>query len=90
MDSASVFLYYSFPNVPDVTLLWTSESVSDGDTSINDVEFPNPAQLDLVFSQVGTGLIEFTCFYRMSPVTVLGSLQLDIRGKYLYFYRYCS
>ena len=64
-----------------MTLLWTTEYATDGDTFVYDTEFHNPVELDSVFAQVGTGLIHFTCFYRMSPVTVLGSLQLDIRGN---------
>ena len=81
MGTTSVFLYYSFSNVPDVTLLWTTKSITDGDTAVHDAEYHNPVELGSVFSQVGTGMLLFTCFYGMSPVTVLGSLQLDIRGN---------
>ena len=43
-------------------------------------EFGNPVSLNEVFNSVGSGDFRLTCFYRMSPTSVLGSVNLDIRG----------
>ena len=59
---------------------WTSDNVKDGETKTYDNEFPNPVEISTVFSVIGTGVHSMTAFYRMSPVTLLGSVELAIKG----------
>ena len=54
--------------------------VSNGDIQQYSVEYPNPVNLSEVFYNVGAGLWKISCFYRLSPVTLLGSLQLAMKG----------
>ena len=56
--------------------------VSNGDIQQYDVEYSNPVNLTEVFSNVGAGLWKISCFYRLSPVTLLGSLQLAMKGNF--------
>ena len=74
-------LFYTQSNVPDNSLRWTTDTVSNGDNQQYIVEYTNPVDLSVVFSDTGTGVSRLSCFYRMSPVTLLGSLQITIRGK---------
>ena len=76
-------LYYSNPDILDSVIRWTTDIVSNGDTNIYSVEYPNPVNLSEVFANVGAGLQKFSCFYRKSPVTLLGSLQLAIKGIFV-------
>ena len=39
----------------------------------------------MVFSNVGTGVVEITSFYRNSPATVIGALKLALKGTKLKF-----
>ena len=73
-------LYYSHANIPDSSLRWTTDTVTNGADTQYSIEYPNPVLLSRVFSDVGAGVHTFSCFYRMSPVTLVGSLQLVIRG----------
>ena len=73
-------LYYSNPDIQISDIRWTTDMVSNGDTNLYSVEYPNPVNLSEVFANVGAGLHKFSCFYRKSPVTLLGSLQLAIKG----------
>ena len=73
-------LYYSNANIPDISLRWTTDTVTDGADTQYSIEYPNPVLLSRVFSDVGGGVHTLSCFYRMSPVTLLGSLMLIIRG----------
>ena len=55
--------------------------VEDGETDrYSDNEFPNPVEISTVFSAIGTGVHTMNAFYRMSPVTLLGSVKLTIKG----------
>ena len=78
--STNSMLYYSHANIPDSSLRWTTDTVTNGADTQYSIEYPNPVLLSRVFSDVGAGVHTFSCFYRMSPVTLLGSLQLVIRG----------
>ena len=78
--STNSMLYYSHANIPDSSLRWTTDTVTNGADTQYSIEYPNPVLLSRVFSEVGAGVHTFSCFYRMSPVTLLGSLQLVIRG----------
>ena len=57
-----------------------------GDTKPYSKEFPNPVEMSTVFSAIGTGVHTMTVFYRMSPVTLIGSVELAIKGKVLFSY----
>ena len=76
-------LYYSHVNILDSSLRWTTDKVTDGTDKQYSNEYRNPVLLSRVFSDVGAGVHTFSCFYRMSPVTLVGSLQLVIRGMCL-------
>ena len=80
--STNSMLYYSLANIPDSSLRWTTDTVANGTYTQYSIEYPNPVLLSRVFSDVGAGVHTFSCFYRMSPVTLVGSLQLVIRGMY--------
>ncbi|KAI6658178.1 Macrophage mannose receptor 1 [Oopsacas minuta] len=72
-------LYYSYTEIPDTKIRWTTDPVNDGENMEYSIEYPNPVLLIAVFSNVGAGLHTITSFYRMSPITSLGSLQLAIK-----------
>ena len=76
----SVLFYTS--NVPNNSLRWTTDTVSNGDNQQYNFEYTNPVDLSVLFSDSGTGVSRLSC-YRMSPITLLGSLQLTIRGKWM-------
>ena len=78
--STNSVLYYSLANIPDSSLRWTTDTVTNGTYTQYSIEYPNPVLLSRVLSDVGAGVHTFSCFYRMSPVTLVGSLQLVIRG----------
>ena len=89
MGSSVSWLYYSSSaitqtSVSDSDIHWTLDTVIDGDDRVYSTEYSNPADLNTVFSNVGGGVHEFSCFYRMSPVTLLGSLQLALKGNLKY------
>ena len=76
MDSSVSMLYYpstevTQASVSDNDIHWTNEKV--GEEKLYAIEYPNPADLNAVFSNVGGGIRTFSCFYKMSPVTLLGS-----------------
>ena len=73
-------LYYPNDDFKESTK-WTPENVEDGEIKMYDTEFPNPVEMSTVFSAIGTGIQTMTAFYRMSPVTQLGSVKLAIKGK---------
>ena len=83
-------------SVSDSDIHWTNDKVQDGEEKVYSPEYPNPADLNTLFSDVGGGVQTFSCFYRMSPVTLLGSLQLALKGKFIemddkpYYVRRCS
>ena len=72
-------LYYSNEDLKESTK-WTPDNVEDGDTDTYSVEFPNPVEISTVFSAIGTGVHTMTAFHRMSPVTLMGSVELAIKG----------
>ena len=84
MGSTTSLLYYSQSNVPDTTLRWTTDTVLNGDNQQYSIEYTNPVDLSVVFSDTGSGVHILSCFYRMSPVNLLGSQQIAIRGKLRY------
>ena len=73
-------LYYSHANIPDISVRWTTDTVTDGADTQYSIEYPNPVLLSRVFSDVGGGVHTLSCFYRMSPVSLVGSIMLIIRG----------
>ena len=81
VGSTNSLLYYSDALIPDSSLRWTTETVTDGTDTQYSIEYANPVLLSTVFSDVGVGVQTFSCFYRMSPVTLVGSLQLAIKGN---------
>ena len=81
VGSTNSLLYYFDANIPDSSLRWTTETVTNGTDTQYSIEYANPVLLSTVFSDVGAGVQTFSCFYRMSPVTLVGSLQLAIRGN---------
>ena len=86
VGSTISLLYYSDANIPDSSLRWTTETVTNGADKKYSIEYENPVPLSKVFSDVGAGVQTFSCFYRMSPVTLAGSLQLAIRGIYTNYF----
>ena len=86
MNSALSHLYYPSSEITQVSvsdsdIQWTNDVVKSGDDKVYTPEYPNPVDLNTVFSNVGGGLQTFSCFYRMSPVYLLGSVQLALRGN---------
>ena len=59
---------------------WTPDNVKDGETKTYENEFPNPVEISTIFSAIGTGVHTMTVFYRMSPVTLIKSVELAIKG----------
>ena len=87
VDSPVSFLYYpsssiAHASVTDSDINWTNNVVVSGEDKVYSQQYPNPADLKTVFSKVGGGLQTFSCFYRMSPVTLLGSVQLALKGNF--------
>ena len=87
MDSPVSFLYYpsssiTQASVSDSDIHWTNDVVVSGEDKEYSQEYPNPADLKTVFADVGGGLQTFSCFYRMSPVTLLGTLQIALKGNF--------
>ena len=72
-------LYYSNDDFKESTK-WTPDKVEDGDTDRYGIEFPNPVEIRTIFSAIGTGVHTMTVFHRMSPVTLIGSVELTIKG----------
>ena len=69
-------------SVSDSDIHWTNDEVQDGEEKEYSPEYSNPADLNTVFSNVGGGVQTFSCFYKLSPVTLLGSLQLALKGNF--------
>ena len=84
--STAAMLYYSHnnfqANIPDGEIHWTTEVVVDGEERVYSTEYTNPADLNSLFSSVGAGVHILSCFYRMSPVTLLGNIQLELKGNF--------
>ena len=72
-------LYYSNDDFKESTK-WIPDNVKDGETDPYSIEFPNPVEMSTVFSAIGTGVHTMTAFYRMGPVTIIGSVELTIKG----------
>ena len=86
MNSPLSQLYYpssaiTQASVSDSDIQWTNDVVENEDDKSYTLEYPNPVDLNTVFSNVGGGQQTFSCFYRMSPVKLLGSVQLALRGN---------
>ncbi|KAI6661260.1 Macrophage mannose receptor 1-like isoform X3 [Oopsacas minuta] len=81
VGSTTSMLYYSVSDISDSSLRWTTDTISNGDSQEYSNEYTNPIDLSIIFSDVGAGVQTLSCFYRMSPVTLLGSLQIAIRGN---------
>ena len=79
---APTILFYNNTDVSitDSTIRWTPDTIVPNEDTEYALEFGNPVNLNEVFYSVGTGNFRLTCFYRMSPARVLGSINLDIRG----------
>ena len=73
-------LYHPNDDFKDSTR-WTTDDVRGGDTDPYSIEFPNPVEMSTVFAAIGTGVHTMTAFYRMSPVTLIRSAELTIKGK---------
>ena len=74
-------LYYPNDDFKESTK-WTPNNVKSGDSDPYSIEFPNPVEISTVFSAIGIGVHTMTAFYRMSPVTLLGSVELAIKGMF--------
>ena len=86
-DSHVSLLYFpsssiTHTSVSDSDIHWTNDVVVSGEDKVYSQEYPNPADLKTVFADVGGGLQTFSCFYRMSPVTLLGTLQIALKGNF--------
>ena len=87
VDSPVSFLYYPSSSITQVSVSdsdihWTNDVVVSGEDKVYLQEYPNPADLKTVFSKVGGGIQTFSCFYKMSPVTLVGSVQLALKGNF--------
>ena len=85
IDSSVSMLYYPssaiiHASISDSHIHWTNVLVQNGEDKVYPLEYPNPADLNRIFSNVGGGIHTLSCFYRLSPVTLLGSLQLALKG----------
>ena len=69
-------------SVSDSDIHWTNDVVVSGEDKVYSQEYPNPADLKIVFAYAGGGIQTFSCFYKMSPVTLLGSVQLALKGNF--------
>ena len=69
-------------SISDNDIHWTNDVVVNGEDKVYSLEYPNPADLSTFLSDVGGGVHTFSCFYRMSLVTLLGSLQLALKGNF--------
>ena len=83
VGASASLLYYSNDVIPDSYIHWTTDTVTNDDTHTYSVEYTNPILLSTVYSDMGAGLHVMSCFYRMSPVNYLGSLDLAIKGNIL-------
>ena len=72
-------LFYHNPNVSLTSIRWTTDIVQNGDTDTI-LEFYNNVDISDVFAQLGSGAYTFSCFYRQSPITVIGNLSLNMKG----------
>ncbi|KAI6661278.1 Receptor-type tyrosine-protein phosphatase epsilon-like [Oopsacas minuta] len=79
LGSTISMLYYSDDIIADSDILWTTDDAEDGDILTYSAEYQNPVLLIVVFNDVGAGIHTVSCFYRMSPVTLLGSVQLSLK-----------
>ena len=84
---SSLLLYHFDASVTDNQIRWTTERVDPEVVKKYDPEFENPVPLSTVFSDVGGGRHDLTCFYRNSPATVLGVIDLSLKG--MYFASFC-
>ena len=87
VNSPMSLLYYpsssiTEASVSDSDIHWTNDVVVSGEDKVYSQEYQNPADLKTVFSKVGGGVQTFSCFYKMSPVTLLGSVQLALKGNF--------
>ena len=85
MVKTPLILHYNPPEntnagIADRTIRWTSDTILPNEDRIYTFEFGNPVSWNEVFNSVGLGDFRLTSFYRMSPVSVLGSVNLAIRG----------
>ena len=85
LDSYMSMLYYpssaiTHALISNSDIHWTNVLVQNGEEEVYSLEYPNPADLSIIFSNVGGGIHTLSCYYRMSPVTLLGSLQLALKG----------
>ena len=86
VDSPMSLLYYpsssiTQDSVSDSDIHWTNDVVVSGEDKEYS-QYPNPADLKTVFSNAGGGVQTFSCFYKMSPVTLVGSVQLALKGNF--------
>ena len=61
---------------------WGIGAVSADSTSFLK-EYLNPVNINKVFNDFGSGAHKLSCFYRESPITIVGSLALNLRGRIL-------
>ena len=71
--------YYRDENIPITAVRW---GIDPSDNEDRDREFYNPVSINDVFNSIGSGAILLSCFYRQSPVTIVGDTSIDMKGVY--------
>ena len=75
----SLTLFYQDSNIGLASIRWTTDEVENGDANTS-IEFLNPVDVSDVFAQLGSGAYISSCFYRQSPITVVGNINLNLKG----------
>ena len=72
-------LLYQDPNIGLASIRWTINKVENGDANTL-IEYLNPVDASDVFVHLGSGAYIFSCFYRHGPITVVGDINLNLKG----------
>ena len=78
----NLVLFFQNVNISVQAIRWGIGAVSADSTSFLK-EYLNPVNINKVFNDFVSGAYELSCFYRESPITIVGSLALNLRGKIL-------
>ena len=73
-------LFYQNENVSVLSIRWgIGKGTSDGSTFLK--EYLNPVSISKIFNGFGSGAYSLYCFYRQSPITVIGNIALNLKGN---------
>ena len=71
--------YYRNESISITAIRW---GIDPSDNKDRDRDFYNPVSINDVFNSIGSGAIQLSCFYRQSPVTIVGDIPIDMKGVY--------